>query len=235
MTALLAGYCSSSRSGVVSSVSQTFTRQAYAVSARPTAFETCFFPGAKIRQDSTTLRFSRSYLGCLPISSGRIVATDPVSMSQKPFTTAFPKGRFPVELAVAHFGNDERVAFARILFSSEPVAKWEMALLTGQEPLPMSGETYYGYPVDGGTGMFIDASHVSGLERFLSTDATNFNKVFISSFRDGKAGLLYAAQGDTLATFLTGLGDGHYATYVGFDAQHQPCRLLTDFQLVDWK
>jgi hypothetical protein len=32
----------------------------------------------------------------------------------------------------------------------------------------------------------------------------------------------------------TGYGDGHYGTYVGYDAKGQLCRILTDFGLVVW-
>jgi hypothetical protein len=38
-----------------------------------------------------------------------------------------------------------------------------------------------------------------------------------------------------LAVFTTGLGDGCYNTYIGFDAKGQPCRLLTDFAIFDWR
>ncbi len=38
-----------------------------------------------------------------------------------------------------------------------------------------------------------------------------------------------------LAAFTTGFGDGRYATYIGFDANGKPCRLLSDFGLFDWR
>jgi hypothetical protein len=38
-----------------------------------------------------------------------------------------------------------------------------------------------------------------------------------------------------LAAFSTGVGDGRYASYIGFDAKGKPCRLVTDFALFDWK
>ena len=45
---------------------------------------------------------------------------------------------------------------------------------------------------------------------------------------------LYNFNGHNIATFSTGLGDGHYATYVGYDEKGNICRLLTDFNLVGW-
>lgn len=235
---LLADSCTSDKSGVVSPTQQSFTCPDYPVSAQPALFESSFFAGAVVQKDSLQLTITREYLGSLPVTSGQIIATDPVSMGKEPFTIVFPKGRFPVELAVAHFNNDERVAFARILFSAKPVVKWQMALLAGQKPLPVKGENYYGYPVDAGVGLFIDADQMRGFNQFLSADEGNFKKVFITGYQlDSKhplPGLLYAANGDTVATFSTGWGDGSYATYIGFDARNQPCRLLTDFQVINW-
>lgn len=37
-----------------------------------------------------------------------------------------------------------------------------------------------------------------------------------------------------IVAFSTGFGDGRYSTYVGYDKNGEPCRLLTDFRLVDW-
>ncbi|MBT2557581.1 DUF4241 domain-containing protein [Hymenobacter sp. ISL-91] len=219
--------------------SQEITRLAYSVSAQPKVFETSFFPGTTIQHNNITFRFTRTYLGDLPVPTGRIVVTDPILLESEslPFTTVFPKGDFPVELAIAHFGDDERVAFARILFSAEPVAAWTMALLAGQKPLPITGEEYYGYSVDSGSGLFIDSTYLRGFNQYLSADNKNFSHVFTDYLAENqqKPGILYTAQGNTLATFSTGLGDGYYATYIGFDAQHRPCRLLTDFQLIKWQ
>ncbi|TYZ08416.1 DUF4241 domain-containing protein [Hymenobacter lutimineralis] len=235
---LFATSCVSDSSGVVSPKQQAFACPAYPVSAQPVVFESSFFEGAVVQQDSLQLTISRTYLGSLPVVSGRIIATDPVSMGTEPFTTVFPKGRFPVELAVAHFNNDERVAFARILFSAKPVVKWQIALLAGQKPLPINGKDYYGYPVDAGVGLFADANQIRGFNHYLNADEKNFEKVFLTGYQlDSSAplpGLFYAANGDTVATFSTGWGDGSYATYIGFDAKNQPCRLLTDFQVISW-
>ncbi|WP_324678897.1 DUF4241 domain-containing protein [Hymenobacter sp. GOD-10R] len=225
-------------SGVIAPIQPTIKCQPYQVTARPILFESSFFPNIQIQQDSITLHLDQRFLGNLPVSSGRIVATDPVALRDTPFTTIFPHGRFPVELAIAHFDNDARVAFARVVFSNEPVATWQMALVNGQELLPITGETYYGYSVDAGIALFMDAAHIHTFNQYLSSDQSASEKLFINSFKlDSDSplpGLLYAANGDTLATFSTGWGDGSYATYIGLDAQNKPCRLLTDFQVIDW-
>jgi hypothetical protein len=38
-----------------------------------------------------------------------------------------------------------------------------------------------------------------------------------------------------LVSFTTGMGDGHYATYIGYDANGKICRLLSDFDLFNWR
>ncbi|UYZ62464.1 DUF4241 domain-containing protein [Hymenobacter weizhouensis] len=217
----------------------TVSRPPYDVKAKPTLFETSFFPNVRVDQDSIVFELHRGFLGNLPITSGKVVAADPVSLAPgaPPFTTQFPRGRFPVELAIARFNGDERIAFARILFSGEPVASWELALLPGQEPLPLFGKEYYGYPVDGGMAVFVDAAGTVPLNRFLADRASAENFFITSSqFADASPnrGFLYAFHSDTLAAFSTGFGDGSYATYVGLDAQHRPCRLLADFQVIPW-
>jgi hypothetical protein len=37
-----------------------------------------------------------------------------------------------------------------------------------------------------------------------------------------------------IIAFSSGLGDGRYSTYIGYDENSKPCRLLTDFDIVDW-
>ncbi|GGG50022.1 DUF4241 domain-containing protein [Hymenobacter glacieicola] len=240
VASLATSFCASKPSGIIEPGKRAIQLLPYQVTVEPSVFETSFFPDAIVQRDGVTIALTPEFLGNLPVSSGRILATDPVSMRTTAFTTEFPRGRFPVELAIARFNGDERVAFARILFSAKPVAKWEMALIAGQKPLSIHDSTYYGYSVDAGTALFIDAEHVAGLNNHLDSQAA-YEQLFIKSFEvnaDSKSyrtGFLYAAQSDTLATFATGWGDGSYATYVGFDSQNRPCRLLTDFQVIPWR
>ncbi|RPD49503.1 DUF4241 domain-containing protein [Hymenobacter sediminis] len=226
--------------GYVLSPGRATVRQLpYSVEAEPAIFETSFFPGTQINQDSQQLKLQSRFLGNLPVSSGQIVAADPVSLHSEtqPFMTRFPRGRFPVELALARFNGDERVAFARILFSDAPVVSWEPALLPGQKPLPLRSKEYYGYPVDAGMAFFMDAASIEPLNRYLAGKSASEN-LMVTSFRldtsSPSPGFLYGIPPDTVAAFSTGFGDGSYASYVGLDAKHQPCRLLTDFQVISW-
>ncbi len=207
--------------------------RAYGVEAVPAIFETAFFTDAVD-------------IGEISIESGKIVACDPIEMRDaKPFLQTFPVGNFPVQLAIARINGgggglkgDERVAFSRICFSDKPVVRWEFALDSGVRQLPVGGDTLYGYGVDGGLGIFIDAQANDAFSELRKLDDNLWNAVFT-----GEVGrhdhitwqyALFEFQRHNLACFSTGVGDGFYGTYVGYDKEGRVCRLLTDFGLVRW-
>jgi hypothetical protein len=149
-----------------------------------------------------------------------------------PFTQVFPKGEFPVHLAMAKIYNYERVAFSRIVFSYKPIVKWEFALLAEQQPIPINDSTHYCYSVDAGTGIFID-SLANVL--FNKKDISEWKDVFVTkAIKYDPKGFMHEFEGHNLATFTTGMGDGCYSTYIGFDRDGKVCQLLTDFGIVPW-
>ena len=148
----------------------------------------------------------------------------------------FPKGEFPVQLSIAKLGNEEITGFARILFSDEPVSRWEFALQKGQSPIPVGGEKMHGYGVDGGVAIMIDDAALKALDP--GTVAETHGAVFKEMDQHYHHKWKYAMYnfGDhNLAGFSTGFGDGRYPTYIGYDAKGTPCRLVTDFRVFDWK
>lgn len=201
--------------------------------AFPTLFGAAFRKGTRVQQGTTNYAFVVRELGQLASLSGKLVAGDPVVLADRPaFEQVFPLGRFPVQLALAKTADDERVAFARVVFSAARVAKWEFALLPGQKPLALKDSTFYCYGVDAGMGAFIDS--VANRQLAAQGQAT-WNQVFMQKpEQPGYQGYVYEFGTYNLATFLTGYGDGCYATYIGRDAQGRVCQLLTDFGLVTW-
>jgi hypothetical protein len=201
--------------------------------AFPTIFGAAFLKGTTVKQDSVTYAFSLYGLGNLASVSGKLVAGDPVVVAARPaFSQRFPVGSFPVQLALAKLTNDERVGFARIVFSAARVAKWELARLPGQKPLALKDSSFYCYGVDAGMGAFIDSvtnRHLAGQGQ------ATWDKIFMQNTEQpGYQGYIYSFSSGNLATFLTGFGDGCYATYIGFDTQGDVCQLVTDFGLVVW-
>jgi hypothetical protein len=199
----------------------------------PEVFEAAFSKGTVVRQDSIAYNFTVRELGKLLITSGKLVAGDPVVLVDRPaFTRHFPLGRFPVQVAVATRRDDERVSFARVRFSNARVSKWQLALLPGQKAIALTDKSLYCYGVDAGMGAFIDS--VANRQLALQGQ-TAWDKAFVQPFEQPDCqGAVYNFGGHTLATFRTGYGDGCYATFIGLDAHGQVCRFVTDFGLVVW-
>jgi len=199
----------------------------------PAIFQAAFDSSTKVSQGNVAYFLYKNDLGKIKIESGKIIACDPIVMiNATPFTQIFPKGEFPVHLAIAKTKIDERVAFSRIVFSNKPIAKWEFALLDGQQPTSLNDSSAYCYGVDAGTGIFVDSlSNVV----FNKKDVSEWKAVFVTKvIKNGNNGFMQDFEGHNLATFTTGYGDGCYSTYIGFDKEGKVCQLLTDFGLVPW-
>jgi hypothetical protein len=205
--------------------------------AKPVLFEAAFIKGTTHKVKDATINLYGITIGKIKIASGYIIACDPGHIDEYgiPFTQVFPKGEFPVQLAIAKVGIEETIAFARINFSDGPVAKWEFALLEGQPPIPVGGKEMHGYSVDLGVGIFIDrdASKVLDKSNLTDSDAALYKEMDKHYHNDWRYTMYNFGQ-HNLAAFSSGFGDGYYATYIGFDATGKPCRLITDFGFIDW-
>jgi hypothetical protein len=204
---------------------------------KPAIFETAFTAANTQIIKDRKVTVTGITIGNVRISSGRIIACDPMHIDEYgiPFTQTFPTGEFPVQLAIANVEGEETNAFVRIKFSDEPVVRWEFALQKDQSPIPFGGLKSYGYGVDGGTGIFIDeaAAKIVNQDDLRNFEAPMF-KEMMKHYHGGWKFTMYNFGQHNLAAFSTGLGDGRYSTYIGFDAKGQPCRLLTDFAFFEW-
>ncbi|MGI8582965.1 MAG: DUF4241 domain-containing protein [Chitinophagaceae bacterium] len=206
--------------------------------ATPVLFETAFIKGTTQKGNITPINLYGVTIGKIKVVSGHIIACDPLHIDEYgiPFTQVFPTGEFPVQFSIAKTGEADLIAFVRINFSEEPVERWELALLKGQEPLPVGGEEIHGYGVDGGVGIFMDKEVIKVLDLDALTDMdTELYKEMDKHYHNTWRYTLYNFGTYNLACFTTGLGDGRYASYVGYDATGKPCRLLSDFGLFDWR
>ncbi|MHA4842788.1 DUF4241 domain-containing protein [Flavitalea antarctica] len=206
--------------------------------AKPELFESAFIKGTTQSVNKNIFQLYGITIGKLEVTSGYIIACDPLHMDEYgiPFTQLFPTGEFPVQLSIAKFKNQESIAFIRINFSGEPVQKWEFALQKGQKPLPIGGEEMPGYSVDAGVGIFMDKDAYKVFDKRAAESMES--EIFKQMENHSHYKWRYAMHNfgsHNLAAFTTGLGDGYYASYIGFDANGNPCRLLTDFGLFDWK
>jgi hypothetical protein len=186
-------------------------------------------------------------LGNVHLPTGRIVACDPYILEdiEFPFAVEVTPGDYPVILTVANcrdrpdirFGSP-RIAFARIQVRDEMPVTWEMALYPGQNAGQFKDDEITGYGVDAGTGCFMDQAAVPILEARAGGDKndTYFDAVMEAKYSlpDVLAGNFVVDESKNLnmILFQSGWGDGYYASYWGFNAQHEPVCLVTDFNIL---
>ncbi|MBQ0927826.1 DUF4241 domain-containing protein [Saccharopolyspora endophytica] len=168
--------------------------------------------------------------------SGKVYAGEPFmfgSSDDGAFVQEVPPGTYPVVLAEARFGEPDQfswyqaVAAIKIQVRDEPATSWEMALVGDQDASTLDGDSYFGYPVDGGTGGFIDAANLS-----FCDDEEYVDRVLEAlEERDYTgAGRLADEQDRTVVVVCSsGGGDGHYPTWVGRNAGGEITCFVTDF------
>jgi hypothetical protein len=136
-------------------------------------FERLFAPGTRHTLSgggTVTIRLRTGTELSLP--SGRVVAGEPFMFGGAEHSSGFVQrvspGRYPLVLILGVFGEDPdapdahaTIAAARLVIRDEPVLSWEMAVYEGQDPAGLGEDEFFGYPVDGGTGGFVDAQNVA--------------------------------------------------------------------------
>lgn len=206
---------------------------AYTGHVYPELFEASFFDSTKVHYLGDLFTFSTKQIGMLHVESGKLVTCDPINLGvTAPFTQKFPVGNFPVQLALEEEGNYREPAFARVLFSDKEVVRWEDAVTPGQQHYALTDSIIHCYSVDAGMGVFIDSVAAAVFNQLSSANPTKqWDKAFMGDWQWGR---VYSFSNHNLACFTSGAGDGCYGTYIGFDAEGKPCRLLTDFGLQRW-
>lgn len=182
-------------------------------------------------------------VGKIYLSSGKLVACDPlITNDMQPFTTEFPKGDFSVLLHKEKESNC--VAYAEIIFSSEAIVKWEMAVTAGQDIKDLGEEEIFGYPVESGMGCLMDVDTQNSLneleKRLYHSKGADFmgiyEEFFHEYFFDEKGAIdqyAFLKPADehpgTIFAFETGYGEGFYASYIAYDKDEQPVKIITEF------
>lgn len=186
-------------------------------------------------------------LGELVVTSGRIVACDPLVMPDTlPLADTVPPGHYPVILSVAESSNgDQRVAYAMLQLSEQSVVRWEMAAPQGQSLDSLKPGHIFGYPVDAGTGCFMDADAARALVAPVTRTAEDkdtkdpgdellalLSKTYVYTWSWANM-VTDDAIGANVIAFSSGWGDGFYPSYWGYCATNQRVALVTDFDVLD--
>lgn len=191
--------------------------------------------------DVATVRLRQNVSLWMP--SGWVVAGEPatfdeMSDSEDRFVQQVPPGRYPLVLVLAVFGEpgeqhaQERVAAARLVIRDEPAVSWEMAMCVGQDAAELGEDDYFGYPVDGGVGGFVDAANLAALrenEDYSGQLLSNLDVYLSETDHTAPATLADDKDRPLVVAFPSGNGDGHYPTWVGRTADGDVVCFLTDF------
>lgn len=181
-------------------------------------------------------------LGNVELTSGRIVASDPLVGPDRPaFVKAVPSGDYPVTLYEA-FG---RIAAASMRFAEGKPVRWELALIPGQDINSLKGDEFFGYPVDAGLGCYMDADTYALIQERekrvqaekSSTDINYYDDVLAPELEANKDKYAMhrpiSGKRGNVAIFWSGWGDGFYPVFWGLDAGGRPLILFTDFGVTE--
>ena len=187
--------------------------------------------GGRFRCDGEAITIEVKKLGDLIVRSGRVTVCDPLAPSVVlDLARTVPKGKHPVEVAVAKIGKDQRVALGCVRFGKGKPVRWEMATARGQNAKKLGPDEFFGYGVDAGTGCFVDTKAMKRLESEETGEAIfealEKTRVYTWAWAN-------VALGDAnVVAFSSGFGDGFYGSYWGLGAKDEVIALVTDFGLM---
>ncbi len=182
-------------------------------------------------------------IGKIYLSSGKLVACDPlITNDMIPFSTEFPKGDFSVTLHKERESNC--VAYAEIIFSHSEIKEWKLATTNGQNIKELADGEIFGYPVESGMGCFMDVETQQSLNDLEQRLYENKGGDFMGIYEEFFHGHFFDENGaidqyaflkpsethpGTILAFETGYGEGFYASYIGYDKDQSPVKIITEF------
>jgi hypothetical protein len=182
-------------------------------------------------------------LGTIALPTGRVIAVDPYTVwGLTPFDRRVIPGSYPVYLWF-DAAEPTRPALAELRLRACTPIYWQNAAPEGESLFDLAENEAFGYGVDAGAGSFAAPEF---FETFGMTDDGYLEGEAYYAFSEGLL-LDLASPGDTgipqdfvvqndgqdMAVFSSGWGDGFYFSYWGFDPQGCPCTLVTDFGVLD--
>ena len=188
-----------------------------------------------------TRRLQRQPCGVLHITSGRIVACDPLVQPERgPFVRSVSgRGAFPAEVLQHEGRHALAVLWLRERGGLQAAdLHWEPALLEGQSQDELGDDEFYGYPVDAGVGCFMDADCAAAIAQREARESANPGYVsYYDDVLDAELGVkdmadhypLGEGSANNVLIFSSGWGDGSYPSFWALDASGEPVALVTDF------
>lgn len=197
---------------------------------------------------------TRFYLtvGEIDCLSGRIIVSDPlaylVSGKFSPILeTEIPIGKYPVEVSICRSNEiGIRMCTARLKIKNTSAVKYVIANPTEESAAFIAKDGILsGFPVDAGMISFCDEQVAKEYQAFLDTwyqdnpDGNHYDDYFAAFFKESAVKLPQYQREDgdfiewenpntkhKLVMIASGLGDGFYQSYWGYDAQNEICELI---------
>jgi hypothetical protein len=161
------------------------------------------------------------------LPSGRVLVGEYL-FDLEPLDITVAPGAYPVHATLARYRDrdTDNVAFASLVLSDAPTVRWERA---------------DDIAVDGGSTTIVSVEGRDAMSRLFEDDENAWlaqsDEIFDSLAAHDYLGTEFPITADTnLVHVSSGIGDGGYPVYVGFDAAGGPTRVVVDFYLLhlDW-
>ncbi|HEK9098962.1 TPA: DUF4241 domain-containing protein [Bacillus pseudomycoides] len=176
----------------------------------------------------------------LKVTSGKIIACDPLIFHKNHFEHTIQPGTYPV----VAWWNDGVIAGAELKLAESKVIEWKMATKPGQNVDELEEGYIFGYPVDTGLGCFADVKAIDKLEEIEDRLHQELGDEFISLYddliddilteHDDEWGNCVVCEetGSNVIMFRSGYGDGFYPSYWGIDERGNIISIVTDFNVL---
>ena len=180
-------------------------------------------PGIEALSDSDYDVTENLELGELLLPSGRVVVGEYL-FDAEPLEFEVAPGPYPAHATLARYKDQDfdSVAFATLVLSAAPTVRWEEAT---------------DIAVDGGTTTITSVEGRDELGRVFEDDQVGSmdldESIFDSMVAHDYLGTEWELTPETnLVRVSSGIGDGGYPVYVGYDAAGNPTRVVVDFLLL---
>ena len=177
-------------------------------------------PGITAFPDSDYALTDDLQIGDVKLPTGRVIVGEYLS-DEEPLAFTVAPGAYPAHATLARYPDypNDDVAFLTLVLSESPTVRWQPSGVIG---------------VDGGT---TTVTSVEGRDEFLKAQETRSLELSEAIFDSMVAHDYLATEWEltpetNLVQVSSGVGDGAYPIYVGFDAQGEPTRVVVDFSLV---
>lgn len=191
------------------------------------------------------IELERKRLSELVVTSGRLIACDLLAAPEsEPFEIEVRPGRYPVFAMLAHMRDTPKLAYLLIDFEDNPrVTRWEVAHVTGEEPVAWNDRSRGGFHLETGVGCIMDEV---GQDLVLDNTASGDGEdMFVRNLRK-KLGRAHRGNGIAWAEMTFGLpdgtnviafeaNDGIYVTHFGRDADGNVVRAVIDLNVLDFQ